>query len=71
MNVLIYLVDTNSGSYTTGVLINFHTAALSVHRGKEKNVSSQTVRTVIKQRLSRELRLRDFAVWTRWEGAAT
>ena len=24
---LIYLVDTNSGSYTTGVLINIHTAA--------------------------------------------
>ena len=25
---LIYLVDTNSGSYTTGVLINIHTAAV-------------------------------------------
>ena len=24
---LIYLVDTDSGSYTTGVLINIHTAA--------------------------------------------
>ena len=27
---LIYLVDTNSGSYTTGVLINIHTAARAV-----------------------------------------
>ena len=27
---LIYLVDTNSGSYTTGVLINIHTAVLTL-----------------------------------------
>ena len=30
----------------------------------KKNASSQTVKTVMKQRLSHELRLRDFAIYT-------